>query len=251
MDGDGIYLSGMFTEVNGEILSYGINCPQIMTRNTGRSGAIFRFDIRDSATILDANAHAYSVRTFAKGSASATTLLLIDMDNFHSWLGVDGVSSTAIIGNYKPGFYDRELYVARLDNATNNVLQNLGLVRKSNNTVQDGFGVGIAAFLQTSTTTHRQAGDLSWLWYNATHASAVADLIANAYYNNGGTFTASEIWRGRAGASPGFAVLGQTPATRQAHISDPAGGGTQDAEARTAINSIIDTLEAFGFNATS
>lgn len=30
------------------------------------------------------------------------------------------------------------------------------------------------------------------------------------------------------------------------HIADPAGGGTTDAEARTAINSILDALEAHG-----
>jgi hypothetical protein len=32
----------------------------------------------------------------------------------------------------------------------------------------------------------------------------------------------------------------------QATISDPSGGATQDAEARTAINALIDALQAFG-----
>ncbi len=41
--------------------------------------------------------------------------------------------------------------------------------------------------------------------------------------------------------------LGKTPVSRQATISDPSGGTTQDAEARTAINSLIDVLQAFGF----
>lgn len=37
------------------------------------------------------------------------------------------------------------------------------------------------------------------------------------------------------------------PVAQQATISDPSGGATQDAEARTAINAIIDRLQAFGF----
>lgn len=35
-------------------------------------------------------------------------------------------------------------------------------------------------------------------------------------------------------------------ADRQAAITSPSGGGTQDTEARTAIDSIISTLEAHG-----
>lgn len=41
--------------------------------------------------------------------------------------------------------------------------------------------------------------------------------------------------------------LGKTPVVRQATISDPTGGTTQDAEARAAINTLIDRLQAFGF----
>ena len=37
----------------------------------------------------------------------------------------------------------------------------------------------------------------------------------------------------------------------QTHIADPSGGTTVDAEARTAINSILDALEAVGILATS
>lgn len=39
--------------------------------------------------------------------------------------------------------------------------------------------------------------------------------------------------------------------TQAALITDPAGGTTTDAEARTAINDIIDALQAFGIVATS
>lgn len=39
--------------------------------------------------------------------------------------------------------------------------------------------------------------------------------------------------------------------TQAAKINDPSGGATTDAEARTAINAIIDALEAFGITASS
>jgi hypothetical protein len=37
-----------------------------------------------------------------------------------------------------------------------------------------------------------------------------------------------------------------TPVVRPATVADPAGGATQDAEARTAINAIIDRLQELG-----
>jgi hypothetical protein len=40
---------------------------------------------------------------------------------------------------------------------------------------------------------------------------------------------------------------GATPVVRQSHIANPTGGGTTDAEARTAINSILSALETIGF----
>jgi hypothetical protein len=41
------------------------------------------------------------------------------------------------------------------------------------------------------------------------------------------------------------------PVTTQAKIADPASGGTVDTQARTAINAIIDALEAFGITSTT
>lgn len=40
-----------------------------------------------------------------------------------------------------------------------------------------------------------------------------------------------------------------TPVSQQASIADPVGGGTVDSQARTAINSILDVLDIFGFTA--
>lgn len=51
------------------------------------------------------------------------------------------------------------------------------------------------------------------------------------------------------GSTVGFYAA--TPVVQASHISDPSGGGTQDSEARTAINSILVVLENLGLTATS
>lgn len=45
-------------------------------------------------------------------------------------------------------------------------------------------------------------------------------------------------------------LFGAAPATQHAAIADPSGGATVDAEARTAINAILDALQTTGIIAT-
>jgi hypothetical protein len=49
----------------------------------------------------------------------------------------------------------------------------------------------------------------------------------------------------------GLAAVIAAGAAPHAHVIDPAGGATQDAEARTAINAILVALETFGINAAA
>lgn len=49
------------------------------------------------------------------------------------------------------------------------------------------------------------------------------------------------------GSKLGF--FNKAPAAQQATIDDPSGGVTIDANARTAINSILDVLDVFGLTA--
>jgi len=74
---------------------------------------------------------------------------------------------------------------------------------------------------------------------------AVADLKLGAGAGTSVTATAAEINKL---ASAGAIVAS---GTQHALVGDPSGGATQDAEARTAINAIIDALQAFGIVATS
>lgn len=49
--------------------------------------------------------------------------------------------------------------------------------------------------------------------------------------------------------STGIGFFATAPVAQQAHVGDPSGGATQDAEARTAINSILDILQVYGLMA--
>lgn len=132
---------------------------------------------------------------------------------------------------------------------TNQPVRALTIGANNTSAAADGFGTYMQVEAQDIGPNYNVAiGRLNWIWSTATHASRVAQVFCEANYSGG----LSEIWRGQAGASPAISFLGGgvTPATRQTHIADPSGGGTQDAEARTAINSILNLLEAFGFMAT-
>jgi len=64
--------------------------------------------------------------------------------------------------------------------------------------------------------------------------------------------TLVEFIRGEVGGGdPQLGFLGAAAVARQAHVANPTGGSTVDAEARSAINSILATLENFGFHETS
>jgi fructosamine-3-kinase len=73
---------------------------------------------------------------------------------------------------------------------------------------------------------------------------AIADLKLGAGAGTSLTATAAEINKLH---GVGAAIASGTQA---ALIADPTGGSTTDAEARTAINAIIDALQAFGIVAS-
>ena len=80
-------------------------------------------------------------------------------------------------------------------------------------------------------------------------ASHVLHLIANSVeafrvFESAGNPSAQ--------AAGGIGAFATAPPTVQpAKINDPSGGATQDAEARTAINAIIDILEGAGFSSAT
>lgn len=133
-----------------------------------------------------------------------------------------------------------------VDTATNSVTNAL-ILQHNGGTVVAGFGTGVLFQAEGSTTENRSVALIEALWNVPTNAAAIGDLVGSAYYNAAGTLTKREGWRIRGGASETLmSVYGAAPVARAAHIADPSGGGTQDAEARTAVNAILVALENFG-----
>lgn len=159
-------------------------------------------------------------------------------------------ANTTVIGNtsttaatiYGAGAFP---LVSAATNAVSNVLT---LTHDTSDTAANGFGAGLLYQLESSTAAAQSAARIQALWYEATHATRKADLVGTAYDAGG----EREGWRVRGnGSAAAIGFLGAAPIARIAHVADPAGGATVDAEARSAINSILATLEGFGFHATS
>lgn len=135
-----------------------------------------------------------------------------------------------------------------LKNSTTSSSDNvLILNHNSTGTPAKGFGTAMAIQGETSTTENVDMAEIVAIWNTATHASRQADLILSAY----DTSKREGLRIQGNGSAPAIGFLGATPAARRAHVADPSGGATVDAEARSAINSILATLENFGFHATS
>lgn len=146
--------------------------------------------------------------------------------------------------------------------ATTNAIRNV-LMLGSNVT---GAGVGAAGLgaavlftMETTTTVDTSAASVQAIIYEATHATRKFDLVGNAYDT-----AIREGWRVRGnGSAPAIGFLGATPQARIAHVADASvayAAGDLDTEAEVIaalnatngkINSILATLELFGFHATS
>lgn len=134
-----------------------------------------------------------------------------------------------------------------LNDDTNTVFNAITIDRQTTGTPAAGFGAGLLFQLESSTTAAQSAARIQALWYEATHATRKADLVLTAY----DTAEREGLRIRGAGSAAAIGFLGATPIVRKAHVADPSGGATVDAEARSAINSILATLEDFGFHATS
>ena len=107
------YTGGMFSELNGQILSYGININQLGDRSTSSSGGIFRIDTRGGVTVLDGDAHAFVVKAYADNASTEDNVFIIDLDSYDVAMGLNG-------GNVLIGANDRAPLEA-LEIATGNL----------------------------------------------------------------------------------------------------------------------------------
>jgi hypothetical protein len=100
----------------------------------------------------------------------------------------------------------------QINATTNAVVNSLKLERASSGTPAAGFGLGIAARLESSTTEDQDAGRLTYEWVTATHASRASRGKLSAYYTS--TEQTAMTWDGDTGGLK-LGFYGVTPVARQ------------------------------------
>lgn len=96
--------------------------------------------------------------------------------------------------------------------------------------------------------TDISAGDFTLGSGAGTGSGAGGDLIfQTASAGASGSSVNALVTRFRITQDAKMGFFGATPVAQQSTISDPSGGSTVDAEARSAINALIDQLQALGF----
>jgi len=208
----------------------------------GAAGAIFR---NESLDLVDFG--------FLPSAAAQMNLRFEGRSAFH--LGANNTKGELQVlleslvdnGILVAGFGDSQTVLQSTTALTNSIKNTLQLSHITTGTPAEGLGVGLEGLLESSTTEKQSAGRLSWLWATATHATRKARSTWTVY----DTAEREGIRIEADGSAPMIGFLGASAIVRQAHIADPSGGGTQDAEARTAINAILAALENFGLIATS
>lgn len=167
------------------------------------------------------------------------------------------------------------LDVMVLDSSTSAVLDIFAVRHRSSNTPAVGFGVALVLYLNSSTTADQNACRIYAVWSEATHATRKAQVVFTAY----DTSEREAIRIGANGSAATIGFLGATPSARLVHVADAStahavtcpSDSPADADALrddlvtnvipsvetqlnnlgTKINSILTTLETFGFHATS
>ncbi len=121
----------------------------------------------------------------------------------------------------------------QINATTNAVVNSLILERASSGTPAAGFGLGIAARLESSTTEDQDAGRLAWEWVTATHASRASRGKLSAYYTS--TEQEAMRWDGDTGGLK-LAFYGQAAVARQ----------TLATGAGATVDDVITALQALG-----
>lgn len=97
------------------------------------------------------------------------------------------------------------------------------------------------------TGTNLPGGNLTIQAGEGTGSGVGGDLIfKTAPAGGSGTTPGTQATRFTLTNDAKMAFFAATPVVQQSTVSDPSGGATQDAEARTAINAVIDLLQAYG-----
>jgi hypothetical protein len=135
-------------------------------------------------------------------------------------------------------FYLATATVVQWGTAANRLASDLAILKEAANVLSQRNGTNAQTFrLYNTFTSGTNFERLNFRW-------ASNEFILDAEKGSGGG-TLRGIKIGSATSSL-LGFYGVTPVDQPATVTDPTGGGTQDAEARTAINAIIDRLQELG-----
>lgn len=134
------------------------------------------------------------------------------------------------------------------DAVTNAISPAMTIGHDTSGTAAAGFGSELLWALESSTTAAQNAAKDEALWNVATHASRMGQRRIGVYDVSTLRYGLDIV---AISGAVQIGLYGVTPVSRAAHIADPSGGGTQDAEARTAINAILVALENIGITAAA
>jgi hypothetical protein len=193
-----------------------------------------------------------ALRANVTDTASNSASLLIDLQlGGSSRFSVDKTGS--IVSNYginiggtsanspllvSSTFYLATSTVVQWGTAANRLVSDLAILKEAANVLSQRNGTNAQTFrLYNTFTSSTNFERLNFRW-------ASNEFILDAEKGSaGGTLCGIKI--GSATTSL-LGFYGVTPVDQPATVTDPTGGGTQDAEARTAINAIIDRLQELG-----
>ena len=196
--------SGLFTEVDGEILSYGINVGQISTTgySTDRVGGIFRLDTRTSGSFGD------SSNFVVKGRSIGTTVehdsVVINLDTGETSLspdkgnvGIGTISASELLdvngdARFRGAIYDNNNVVG----SANSVLVSTGsgVVWKSPETISTGIatdsdlldGLDSTQFVRSDVFDRKTSGSLRF--NDSVQAQFGTDGELQIYHNGTDSF---------------------------------------------------------------
>lgn len=253
------YKGGMLTEVDGTILSYGINITQIGSRDTTKDGAIFRMDTRTGASPF------YVLVQQSGGSTEVPVVQITRLGEMGLGAGHLQAASFSAYFHLKPGGNTKALMRAQLsDSGTSNNLLELAnstrniitidgegkttiapyaasvggtatntiltMYNAPNGTPGTGSGIAVKFDLDSSTFTRRDAGRLIFQWATATDASRKGRFIGSVYDT-----AEREFIRGEAsGTAPMIGFYG-TAAVAQQTVTGSRGGNAALADLLTKL----------------
>lgn len=176
--------------------------------------AVGNFKIRNQGLSSDALFVSLSTNYIGIGMSSGLTALLDLAASTTTRASLRIRAGTAPTTPNAGDIWDDGALVAyNIDATTNAVVNSLKLRRGSSGTPAAGFGLGVAARLESSTTEDQDAGRLTWEWATVTHASRASRGKLSAYYTT--TEQAAMTWDGDAGGLKLAFYPGVTPVARQ------------------------------------